>query len=330
MNTACTTAARSVHGRMRAERGRMMGLAIVMGLALSGLTATETLADSVETWNMEFGTRYWYSTGEARKDLYDDTGTLLISRLTYDDIDAHSGEAYFRLDHVNSRFFIKGYAGLGGIVSGNLRDEDFEPLTVPYSSTDSEQEDGWLGYASIDFGFRFMDTGIDGGPRLRLGAFGGYHYYHEKLNAYGCQQTATNAYICTPSLSTSLKVITQDNDWHSLRLGMVADVQASDRLRLTLDAAYTYSWLDGKDHHWLRPSINPVPEDGDGHGFQLEGVLAYQVTEGVEIGIGGRYWQFGRFDTKAHFEDTPGGGFTQQEKWKSTRYGVFLQASWRF
>ncbi len=331
MKAGTTTAARSfmtTSGIAGHRPGKVM--ALLAGLLLTSMMPPHASAQTVEDWRLEFGTRYWYSTGTARKDLYGPYGAVRVSRLTYDDLDAHAGEGYFRMDYGDTGLFIKGYAGLGTIVGGALRDEDFEPVVSPYSSTDSDQDKGRLAYASIDLGYTVLETNPTDGPSLRLGGFVGYHYYHQKLNAYGCQQTATNDTICTPALPASLKVITQDNDWHSLRLGMALDMQPMDRLRLTLDGAFTYSWLKGKDHHWLRPSINPVPEDGDGLGFQLEGVLAYQVAEGVELGIGGRYWQLGRFDTRAHFEETPGGGITQQEKWKSTRYGVFLQASWRF
>jgi hypothetical protein len=53
--------------------------------------------------------------------------------------------------------FVKGYAGGGAITKGTMIDEDFPPLTVPYSSTSSDIL-GHLSYASIDAGFTFLDN----------------------------------------------------------------------------------------------------------------------------------------------------------------------------
>ena len=45
---------------------------------------------------------------------------IFLSRLTYTNLQAHSGEAFGRLEHL-SGFFIKGFAGGGAITGGNLR-----------------------------------------------------------------------------------------------------------------------------------------------------------------------------------------------------------------
>ena len=42
---------------------------------------------------------------------------------------------------------------------------------VPYSSTNSQQDNGYLAYASIDLGFNIIRQ-----KGLRVGAFAGYHY----------------------------------------------------------------------------------------------------------------------------------------------------------
>ena len=53
-----------------------------------------------------------------------------------------------------------------------------------------------------------------------------------------------------------MKVITQVNNWHSLRLGLDAGVEFSNRLKLTIDAA----WLAQLLAHGLpRPSFVPPP-----------------------------------------------------------------------
>jgi hypothetical protein len=94
----------------------------------------------------------------------------------------HSGELYGRVDH-SVGFFFKGNVGLGRIVSGNLQDEDFPPLTSPYSSTNSEQRSGNLSYLTADLGWAFWNS-----PVLKVGGFVGYSYYAESLNAFGCSR----------------------------------------------------------------------------------------------------------------------------------------------
>jgi hypothetical protein len=108
----------------------------------------------IPQWTSEFGGRYWFSSGWTQLDLYGITGVddRLLSRLTWSDLQAHSGEAFGRIEHL-SGFFLKGFAGGGAITTGNLRDEDFPPvilpspvgpIATPYSSTNSDQRDGGL------------------------------------------------------------------------------------------------------------------------------------------------------------------------------------------
>jgi len=314
--------------KLAARKIRVFAIAAIGMTGLAGNSMAADM-DMASDWGFDAGIRYWYSSGKADKDLYNGTGTLMLSRLTYSKLTAHSGEGFLRLDHNPSNIFVKGLFGLGGVTGGKLQDEDFPPVTVPYSSTLSKQDNGNLSYATIDLGYNLMDRRSGDGLNMRLGIFAGYNYYHQYLNAYGCRQTATST-ICVPTIPNSVKGISQDNDWHSLRIGAVMDLYPTDNLKLTFDAAYIHSWLRGKDHHWLRPAINPLPERGHGDGFQIEGVMSYKVTDNFSLGIGGRYWYFGRTKGHAHFEEAPVPGIPQVEKWRSRRYGVFIQAGYEF
>ena len=294
--------------------------------------------EPVSAWSLEVGARYWYSTGETGFDLYDGTGNVLVSRLTYEDLSTHSGELFFRGDH-SSGFFVKGYVGGGNVNSGNLIDEDFPPVVDPYSSTISDQDDGSLGYVSLDVGYTFYDStnasfSLKDEPAdsmgLKLGAFIGYHYLNEELHAYGCTQQATNPDICGGGgVPSDILVISQDTDWSSLRLGLTADVHLTERLKLSADAAYVYANLDGEDTHHLRADLPfPLPQEGDGHGVQLEAVLGYQLTDAFNLGIGARYWYMEVDDGTLSFE--PNGGGVQSIDFETERYGVFVQGSYKF
>jgi outer membrane protease len=281
----------------------------------------------------ELGTRYWYSSGSFDKTLYDNTGSVLLSKLTYGGATGHAGEVYLNIADPNN-WLLKGTVGIGRFAGGKLQDQDFNlpipPFSESYSSTDSDMKRSSLNYASIDFGYYPLR-----GPRGKLGGFVGYHYLHEKLNAYGCTQTGGNTDICVPAIPTSVLVITQENMWHSLRVGVIGDVMLTPNFRLSGEAAYLpYVKLDGADWHWLRIGTDfngPTPETGRGTGMQFEAILSYMVNEYFTVGVGGRYWRMSVPKGTAHFEQSAiGGGLQQVEKFKTERYGLFVQAGLKY
>ncbi|TIX15783.1 MAG: omptin family outer membrane protease, partial [Mesorhizobium sp.] len=189
----------------------------------------------------------------------------------------------------------------------------------------SDQRGGGVSYFTADLGYNFLNA-----PRYRIGAFVGNNFWHESYDAFGCTQQATNWRTCVPTVPTYVNLISQDNDWHSLRLGLAGQTQLTARLSLSGDVAFLFTRLDGKDQHHMRPKIKLIPEDGDGHGVQLEAVLNYKVTDLFNIGVGARYWAVANNGT-AHFEEAMGGrGSPQADDWKAKRYGVFVQASIKF
>jgi hypothetical protein len=287
-------------------------------------------------FTFEIGARYWYSSGELAKELFDDprSSTFLNSRLTYYGLNSHAAEVFARAEH-DTGSFLKGYAGLSGLDRGSLNDEDFPPALVPYSSTLSAQRDGDLAYFSMDVGYYFFQ-----GPRGRIGLFAGYHYLHEKVQAFGCTQVATHPFVCVPSIADSILAITEDAKWHSARLGVVADVKLAPRLTLSGEAAVLpYTQIKAFDTHWLRLGTGlfdiagPIPQLGTGYGVQLEALLSYDVTRNFSLGAGARYWHM-RTEGRADFEQVivgwPFGAVSQPLDFRSERYGVFVQGSYRF
>jgi len=273
----------------------------------------------------EVGLRYWYSTGKSQKSLFDLSGALLVSRLTWTSTTGHTGEGYFNI--TDAGVFVKGYLGVGFVSGGNLQDEDFPPVIAPYSSTNSQQKDGRLNYASADLGYYLLD-----GPRGKLGGFIGYHFYGEKLNAFGCTQTATNPGICVPSIPTSVRAITENDHWYSARVGVAGEVMIMPGLKLSGDAAYLpYVKMTGSDTHWLRPDFSgPIPEKAHGTGMQFEGVLTYYFNDNVSLGVGGRYWKMDAPHGQADFTNIVIGGGPQAIKFETNRYGTFVQLGLKY
>lgn len=273
------------------------------------------------TW--EVGGRYWFSTG---KNAYDylagpNAGAPRVSRLSYDNLRANTGEAFFRLDSrigPTNSVFLKGYVGGGGIRNGKLYDEDFPPFIVPYSRTVSNA-DGNLFYGNIDLGYNFIDT-MGYGPGVRFGAFIGYHYWNEKVDARGCTQLAGNPFICPPgAVPANLLVITEEDKWNSFRAGIAGDWAFAPGWKLSAEAAYVRTSQKAVDTHYL--TFGADPASGKGNGVQTEAVLSYQVTGNFTVGAGARWW---------HLETDAIDRFNQRLEYKTDRYGGFLQASFKF
>ena len=278
-------------------------------------------------WEFEAGARYWYSRGKFQKDLGSTTdpalADMLNSRLTYNST-ANAGEFFGRVE-APLNIFVKGNIGLGSLAGGQLYDEDWVIFggTVPYSNTLSDPVKGKINYATLDLGYDFFR-----GPGYKLGAFAGYNYYRENKSAYGCSQIANPLSDCVPAISSSVLVITEDDTWKSLRVGVNGQVMIGDQLKLEADAAYLpYVKFSGIDDHVLRALVSP--ESGTGRGVQLEGILSYLVTDQFSLGLGGRYWAM--WTTKDAITEFGGAPCPCQTlPAKTDRYGVFLQAAYHF
>jgi outer membrane protease len=314
-----------------------LGLALPASLCFAGPARAGDWSyrafEAPSTYAGEVGLRFWYGKGKTGKDLYDSSGTSLVSRLTYDHLSIFAGEAYGRFDF-NTGWFLKGYVGGGGFRNATLKDEDFPPGVAPYSVTTSVLNQSFPFYGSVDAGYDIIR-----GPDFRVGAFAGYHYLHEVTTAYGCSQLASNADICGIfPVPGTIKGITQDNNWNALRVGLDGTLNVTDRFKLSVDAAWLPRvWLQGSDAHWLRIDnypgdfTGPIPEDGTGWGYQIDGFASYRVTDALSIGVGGRYWHM-QTSGMTHFEGHVVGYMAspQPVDWKADNYGVFFQTSLKF
>jgi hypothetical protein len=288
----------------------------------------------VAAWQVEFGARYWYGRAKTAKNLYDNPALSdgMDSRLTYSGLTTNAGEFFGRLAFTNG-WFVKGYVGTGIVSQGHLQDEDFPPAATPYSSTTSNQNSGSLTYFSADVGYDVVRGGD-----FRIGAFAGYHFLNEVVNAYGCTQNAGNPDICQPSVPSEFQVITQYNKWQALRLGLDGSVRLGNRFTLSAEGAWLpYVHLSGDDGHLLRIGnaagdfTGAIPETGNGQGYQFEALLSYDVTQYASIGVGARYWHM-QANGVSHFENHIVGetAVAQPVAWKTDIYGVFLQGSLKF
>ncbi|WP_342108315.1 outer membrane beta-barrel protein [Methylobacterium sp. SI9] len=272
------------------------------------------------TWAFEGGLRYVFSSGSPRETLKDSVNPALVnSRLIYGGAQAHAGESFARLAHKPTGLFVKGFLGTGGVTDGRLSDEDFPPGFTPYSKTLHPIKDGDISYGTVDFGYDLLRR--DG---FKLGGFFGYQYFSELYNGYGCRQVAANS-ICNPPNPNGIKGLGENMQWNALRVGVIGEARF-DRVRLSLEGAYLpIVAVDGVDRHWLRPDINPGPEGGRGDGYVLEGIVSYDLTPSVSVGVGGRYWRMQTDKAQAAFPlSSP-----SPIRFETNRYGGFVQLSYR-
>lgn len=250
---------------------------------------------------LELGTRYWLSNGEnhfahnaqgANPSFGNPTSVL-----TYDDLDARALEIHWRAAFAGSWFF-KGQFGVGELRDGAFDDEDFNAGQVKTDDTTSAVRGERFSYLTLDVG---KDLWASEGGRSKLGVFAGFQQWSEQADAFGLTVTVGGS----PTFPDSVRVISNDVRWRSLRLGVAGTAALTPRLRVLADLALVpFSDVRNEDSHYLRPDLGPVPNivtTGRGSGVQLELELRYGFTERLEAGIGVRHWELREDDASVRF-----------------------------
>jgi len=244
------------------------------------------------------------------------------SVLVYDHLYAHSVEAY-AAKRWRQGLFVAGNIGGGNIYSGALNDSDYFAGQTKFSETTSSITDGDLAYLTADGGYNFLQSA--GGSTL--GAFGGFHYWNERLVASGLSSIVPAG---DPGIPNNVRVITNNVKWHSLRAGLNARAQVTDKALVTASfAVVPRTWMKNDDSHHLRGDLGRTPNitmDGTGHGVQLDAEARYAVYKRAELGLGLRYWRL-RASGDIHFA---GGSALPLNEFESKRYGVTLSFTSRW
>jgi outer membrane protease len=189
---------------------------------------------------------------------------------------------------------------------------------------------GWLKYAAADIGYNVFRN-----PNYKVGPFVGYSYFRQSLNAFGCTQLTTPGSACDPPFPSNKPIISEDETWQSLRVGVSAAATIWNRFEINGDVAYLpYAQYSGLDSHLARPSILYFPQTGTGRGVQTELILTYLMTENLKLGIGGRYWAMWTDGARQGCRGACSGTGDEVNSAPYTadteRFGGFVQASYRF
>jgi opacity protein-like surface antigen len=278
--------------------------------------------------------RAGYSTGKTQMTLYNGNGSAQLSRLTYNDADTFTAEPYFNMDIPNWGIYLTGFVGFGQQRGGNLQDEDFPPLTTPYSSTTSPLQDGQLEYGVIDVGYNGFT-----GENYKVGAFVGYTFENDNYNAYNCSQTASNLSIC-PSLpgpngiNANTLTMSDQFTWNAARIGISGSYKIPGGFTISGNAAWLpYIDVAETNYHWLRMPGDfyaAIPGSGtSSEGYQLEAKANYRISPGFDIGAGVRYWYMSA-KGNWNFQDATLNGGSQAANWTNSRLQAFLETGYHF
>jgi Protochlamydia outer membrane protein len=283
----------------------------------------------------ELGTRLWFSEGRTNFGINSNRINPQFgnptSTLSYDNLNGVSAEFTVRAKNDTGLVF-KGFVGGGGIISGSLDDQDYFKHQIRFSDTYSKVEGSNMVYGTIDLGYDFKFN-----EYFAVTPFVGFNMWQETVDAFGarCLKDEVQGAFCGPpghvAVPFTTKIIHNETNWASLRLGAEVTRKLSDRLTFVGDFAIlpgAYVW--NEDSHRLRVDLGPIPniEDrGTGWGTQIEAELRYDLTPNWSAGAGVRYWyattdgvsDFVNFGVKSKLED-----FT------SERFGVITNVTYCF
>ncbi len=287
---------------------------------------------------IEAGVRYWYSSGNMKFGFAN--GDPLFgnptSTLDWYGLAGQTGEAFARLDHIPSGWFVKGMVGGGVVTDGHIDDRDFLVTQFKFSDTSSDVRNGNVSFAMFDVGWAYSPA-----ADLRIGFFAGYHYWHEKVTANGVACNIASFLGCpfpnAVPIGFDVAVLAYEPTWHAVRIGTESKYQISERWSVNGEIAVVpYAWMENKDSHLLRQSLadlgpapNVISKSKYAYGVETELFVNYALTPNIEIGAGVRYWGLASRIGGVRFGPTF--AVTDQlSNFDQERYGVLAHVKGRF
>lgn len=326
------------------KRVQILGRWLAVWLALPGLVATaRPVSAQVErteavggNWSASIGATAWLSYGETSWEHESPAPPLLLgSQLRWRDIE---GPVYsLEGDFVWRRLVLTAAGGWGSVESGNLIDDDFVRNTGSLlSSTRSTVDDGSIYYANINFGWRAVEWRDSKQRKGFLDLLAGYRWWHERYEAFGILTLAASASFPASNQPSSVKVITHEWTWQSVRVGGRAYFPFPRGVGVR-GAAFFFprSSLEVEDTHHLRTDLRQDPsivtKGTGGFGYQVEGALTYTFWRGLGAEAGYRHWQVALSDGDVQFRNVTGSGpKLPLREASSERSGFFAGLYYRF
>jgi hypothetical protein len=274
--------------------------------------------------SLTLGGRVWVTTGYS-------TNSTALSELRWRGVDSVVPE--INADFVWKRFVLLGAVGGGAIKEGVLIDEDFNDTDHKsrFSRTRSDTDDTGLVYVNLDAGYRLLKWGAAEQPGF-IDALIGFQYWHERYVAFG----VTSAFpAVVPTLPSSARVITQDWDWYSFRLGARTQVPIIAGLSAKVRAyVIPASKSVVRDTHHQRSDLLHDPSFHDeadgGIGVQVDAGLMYRVWRTLSVEAGFQYWWVKSGEGTSTARTTAGDFDGRLLENKTERYGPYVGLQYRF
>ena len=305
-------------------------IAVAALLMLAGVESQSVLAQDMEERRPKFelGIGAWISTGETKWAHNASSIPGLgnpTSKLTYDDVGTNVFEVTAKLWFTPKWFgqLTGGYAGIGG---GRLTDDDYLAVDggAPSSQTISDITGDSMWYLNADVGRRIVEF-----PHSRgyLDVFGGYQYWYQRYTANGLGQASCstagqtvdldpgapgNQPLCNPnsSVSSTIPVITNTTQWHSIRVGGTIEYRFTRRLSLQSTVALIpVSIVENQDVHHLRPDLAQNPSLsmlGYGIGADADIGARFIIIKNFFASVGYRIWWNRMLDGNVTFHNSNG------------------------
>ena len=314
----------------------MLILCMLVIVGTSAAAAQERQQLSGRDWSASLGANVWFSKGEIEweHEVPIGDGVFIGSKLHWKDIETpiYSLDA----DFVWRRFVVTAAAGWGTVESGEFIDDDFIAGGPLLSRTRSPVDDGSVYYGNVALGWRAVEWRDFENRRGHLDVLAGYQWWREKYEAFGVFTIADSVFLPGGSVPTSVRVITHEWTWHSIRVGGRVYVPLPFGFGARVGAfIIPWSSLRVEDTHHLRDDLRQNPsvltEATGGFGYQVEAALMYTIWKGLGIEGGYRRWEVSFDEGDAKFREAGGGSpvFDLKDA-SSKRYGFFVGLYYRF
>ena len=333
-------------------------IAVAAMLMLAAAETRPVLAQDTEERRSRFelGVGAWISTGETKwaHNASSIPGPVRLgdptSKLTYKDVGTNVFELTGKLWFTPKWFgrLTGGYAGIGG---GRLTDDDYLAVDggAPSSRTSSDIKGDNMWYLNADVGRRFVEFQ---NSRGWLEGFVGYQYWYQRYTANGVGQVACSTAgqtvdldpgspgtqpLCNPnsSLSSSIPVITNTTQWHSIRVGGTLEYRFTRRFSVQSTIAFIpVSILDNKDVHHQRSDLGQNPSlsmVGYGIGADADIGARVMIVKNFYANVGYRIWWNRMLDGHVTFHDAT--GLTDEfplTEFQSFRHGLTFGLNYSF
>lgn len=282
------------------------------------------------------GGRAWISSGFTNWN-FRGAGIDPLSELKWRGTDAILPEV--NVEVVWKRLVFMASAGKTGIGDGVLIDDDFllSERQGRFSHTRSSVTDEGVTFVNADIGFRLVSWLYS--ERSAPGYFDvlvGYQYWREKYVAFGATGILDFFGVFDNVVDSHIKVITQDYNWQSVRLGFRYHIPGPAGIGVKARVfiiPWTHSEL--KDVHHLRSDLKQNPSFASraegGFGTQLEGGLTYTPWPWLTFEAGYQYWGINPGEGVKYTYSMSAGTFRDKlNEQKIERYGPYVGVQGRF